>query len=178
MGGHLPLQVSGVGDPQRTGAAALQQMASPYALGARAVPSSSKRNRPNATTAHELHTNCRRSAYGFPDDFPQRLVRFQEKSGLSWSEIARRIGTYRHSVWRWKEGRVRPNNRHGKAQLELADSMGLGHMLTGAGMAAVANGWAMRTQLSVRTQGKALKSTKGEKQDDHNEGERLGGQAP
>ena len=34
------------------------------------------------------------------DDFPQRLVRFQEESVLPWSEIARRIGTYRHTVWR------------------------------------------------------------------------------
>ena len=25
-----------------------------------------------------------------PEDFPQRLMRFQEESGLSWSEIARR----------------------------------------------------------------------------------------
>ena len=39
------------------------------------------------------------------DDFPERLKRFQELSGLSWSEIARRIGTYRYTVWRWKEGR-------------------------------------------------------------------------
>ena len=34
-------------------------------------------------------TNYRRSTYGFPDDFPQRLVRFQEESGLSWSSAAR-----------------------------------------------------------------------------------------
>ena len=45
-----------------------------------------------------------RSTYGFPADFPERLKRFQEESGLSWSEIARRIGTYRYTVWRWKEG--------------------------------------------------------------------------
>ena len=29
-----------------------------------------------------------------PGNFPQRLRRFQEESGLSWSEIARRLGTY------------------------------------------------------------------------------------
>ena len=52
-------------------------------------------------------TNYRRRTYEFPDDFPQRLVRFQEESGLSWSEIARRIGTYRHTVWRWTEGVAR-----------------------------------------------------------------------
>ena len=50
-----------------------------------------------------------RETYDFPDDFPQRLQRFQGNSGLSWSEIARRIGTYRYTVSRWKEGRGRPN---------------------------------------------------------------------
>ena len=33
-------------------------------------------------------------------------------------------------VWRWKEGRVRPNYQHKKALLELVDSMGLGHLFT------------------------------------------------
>ena len=46
----------------------------------------------------------RRSTYDFPDDFPERLKRFQEESGLSWPQIARRIGTYRHTAWRWTEG--------------------------------------------------------------------------
>ena len=35
-----------------------------------------------------------RRTYGFPEDFPERLKRFQEESGLSWSELARRLGTY------------------------------------------------------------------------------------
>ena len=65
-------------------------------------------------------TNYRRRTYDFPDDFPERLRRFQEESGLSWSEIARRIGTYRHTVWRWTEGKVRPNVKHMMALLELA----------------------------------------------------------
>ena len=73
-------------------------------------------------------TNYDRSTYGFPDDFPERLKRFQELSGLSWSEIARRIGTYRYTVWRWKEGRARPNYQHRKALLELADSLGLARL--------------------------------------------------
>ena len=29
----------------------------------------------------------------FPHDFPRRLKRFQEESGLLWAEIARRLGT-------------------------------------------------------------------------------------
>ena len=33
-----------------------------------------------------------RRTYDFPDDFPQRLKRFEEESGLSWSEIAAASG--------------------------------------------------------------------------------------
>ena len=65
-----------------------------------------------------------RRTYVLPEDFPQRLRRFQEESGLSWSEIARRLETYRHTVWCWKEGRARPNYQHRKALLELADGVG------------------------------------------------------
>ena len=72
-----------------------------------------------------------RRTYLLPEDFPQRLMRFQKESGLSWSEIARRLETYRHTVWRWANGRARPNYQHRRALLELADSMGLGHLLTG-----------------------------------------------
>ena len=48
----------------------------------------------------------KREILDLSNDFPDRLRRFQEESGLSWSEIARRLGTYRHTVWRWAEGRV------------------------------------------------------------------------
>ena len=75
-------------------------------------------------------TQYRRRTYEFPDDFPERLKRFQEKSGLSWSENARRIGTYRPTVWRWAEGRVRPNVKHMMAPLELAEHLGLGYVFT------------------------------------------------
>ena len=68
--------------------------------------------------------------YGFPDDFPERLKRFQRESGLSWSEIARRIGTYRHTVGRWKEGRGHPNTAHMMALLDLAEGLGLAHVFT------------------------------------------------
>ena len=71
-----------------------------------------------------------RKTYDLPDDFPQRLERFKEESRLPWSEIACRLGTFRHTVWRWKEGRGRPNYQHRKALLELADSLGLGHLFT------------------------------------------------
>ena len=72
-------------------------------------------------------------AYNFPDDFPARLRRFQEESQMSWSEIARRLETYRNIVWRWKEGLARPNKQHRRDLLELADSMALGHLFTDDG---------------------------------------------
>lgn len=58
-------------------------------------------------------TTYNRETYNFPDGFGERLEDSQEESGLSWSEIARRIGTYRHAVWwRWKEGGGRPSMEH------------------------------------------------------------------
>ncbi len=68
--------------------------------------------------------------YEFPEDSPERLERFQRESGLSWSEIARRIGTCRYTVWRWKDGRGRPNTEHMMALLDLAERMGLAHVFT------------------------------------------------
>ena len=68
--------------------------------------------------------------YNFTQDFPERLERFQEESGLSWSEIARRIGTYRSTVSRWKRGGGRPNMEHMVALLDLAESLGLRHIFT------------------------------------------------
>ena len=35
----------------------------------------------------------RREVHVFPEDFPQRLERRKEGSGLTWSELARRLGT-------------------------------------------------------------------------------------
>lgn len=74
--------------------------------------------------------NHNRRTYPLPGDFPERLERFQRVSGLSWSEIARRLGTYRHTVSRWKQGRARPNFQHRRALVELAGSMGHGHIFT------------------------------------------------
>ena len=37
----------------------------------------------------------------FPGDFPHRLKRFQRESGLSWSEISRRLGIYPLTIRRW-----------------------------------------------------------------------------
>ena len=75
------------------------------------------------------HTRYSRIVYVFPGDFPQRLVRFKEESGLSWAEIARRLGTSTFNLRRWKDG-VRPILRHLMALLELAHDLGLGHLFT------------------------------------------------
>ena len=64
----------------------------------------------------------------FPDDFPERLKRFKEESGLSWAEIARRVGADAESVRRWKEGQARPNAEHLTALYGLAETLGLGRL--------------------------------------------------
>ncbi len=74
------------------------------------------------------HTHRGGMAYILPDDLPQRLKRFQKESGLLWEELARRLGTSSYTVWRWHEGGVRPIFRHSMALLELAESLGLGHL--------------------------------------------------
>ena len=53
----------------------------------------------------------------FPNDFPQRLERFKEESGLSWAEIARRLRTYPLTIRRWRFNGVRPNLAHQVALL-------------------------------------------------------------
>ena len=89
-------------------------------------------------------TQYSRRTYVIPDDFPERLRRFKEESGLSWPEIARRLGTYRHTVWRWWKAGVRPNQHHMKALLGLGDDFGLGHLVDRVGNSAPARGWGCR----------------------------------
>ena len=71
-----------------------------------------------------------RETYDFPADFPERLVRFQEESGLTWAELNRRLGTHPFTMRRWRDEGVRPSTRHMIALLNLADSLGLGHLFT------------------------------------------------
>ena len=67
----------------------------------------------------------------FPADFPERLERFKEESGLSWAEIARRLGAHPVTVRRWRFRGVRPSVVHQTALLDLADSLGLGRLFDG-----------------------------------------------
>ena len=80
-------------------------------------------------TMPRQRTHYRRRVYVFPTDFHERLVRLKEESGLTWAEIARRLGTYPLTIRRWLAG-VRPDKQHMMALLELADSLGLLHLLT------------------------------------------------
>ena len=59
-------------------------------------------------------THHGRTVYVLPDDFPQRLKRLKQESGLPWAEIARRIGIYPYTLWRWVEGGVRPHWRQAR----------------------------------------------------------------
>ena len=68
--------------------------------------------------------------YDFPKDFPDRLERFREESGLSWAEIARRLGAHPYTVRRWVLGRARPNMGYMMALLDMAGELGLRHIFT------------------------------------------------
>lgn len=69
-----------------------------------------------------------RFSYVFPEDFPRALERLKEASGLTWAELARRLGTNTLNMWRWRSG-VRPNAHHLLALQDLAEGMDLGHLL-------------------------------------------------
>ena len=71
-----------------------------------------------------------RRTHDFPDDFPQRLVRFKKESDLPWAELNRRLDTDPETTRRWRDKGVRPNTRHYVALLKVADSLGLGHLFT------------------------------------------------
>ena len=75
-------------------------------------------------------THDRRRVYLFPDDFPERLELLMKESGLTWAEIARRLGVDPLTVRRWWKYGVRPSVRHQMALLRLAEELGLGHVLT------------------------------------------------
>lgn len=72
-----------------------------------------------------------RGRYEFPDDFPECLRRFKEASGMSWSEMARRLGTRPLTIRRWLDG-VQPSAHYLLALQDLAEEFGLAHLLPGA----------------------------------------------
>lgn len=56
----------------------------------------------------------------FPEDFPERLVRLKEASGLSWRGMARAIGVDPKQLRRWRKG-VEPSGGAMLALLRFAD---------------------------------------------------------
>ena len=75
-------------------------------------------------------THHSRRTYVFPDDFPERLVRFKEESDLPWAEIARRLDVHHETIRRWRKGRARPSMRNMMALVALARPLGLAHLFT------------------------------------------------
>ena len=63
--------------------------------------------------------------FDFPEDFPDRLMRFKEASGLSWRALARLLGVRPHRLRQWRERGVVPSPTHLLLLLTLADGMGL-----------------------------------------------------
>lgn len=61
----------------------------------------------------------------FPIDFPERLERFKEASGLSWRAIARMLGVRLHRLRQWRNKGVAPSPAHLFLLLTIAESMGL-----------------------------------------------------
>ena len=63
--------------------------------------------------------------FEFPPDFPERLVRFKEASGLSWKALARLLDVRPYRLWRWREKGVVPNAAHLFLLLLVAEELGL-----------------------------------------------------
>ena len=57
-----------------------------------------------------------------PDDFPERLERLREASGLTWSGMARAIGVSHKQIYRWRKG-VEPCGGALQSLYEFADSI-------------------------------------------------------
>ena len=70
-----------------------------------------------------------RAVRSYLDGFPESLERLKEATGLSWAELARRIGTDTLTLRRWRGG-VRPNSQHLLALMDLAGEMDLSDILT------------------------------------------------
>ena len=75
-------------------------------------------------------TDYRPSGTEFPDDFPQRLERLREASGLTWRGLARELGVSVRSLYRWRAG-TRPDAAHMLAIVEFATERELLNCLLG-----------------------------------------------
>ena len=91
-------------------------------------------------------TDHSRIVYVFPDDFPQRLVRFREVSRMPWAEIARRLGAGPKTVRRWHKDGVRPNAHYLLALQDLAK--GRGSVICSPSERRHTRQWSLRTERS------------------------------
>ena len=66
----------------------------------------------------------------FPTDFPTRLERFKEASGLSWAVLARAIYVSPRRLHYWRRGTL-PDAVHFFQLLTLAEELGLREVLVG-----------------------------------------------
>ena len=62
--------------------------------------------------------------YEFPQDFPDRLERFREETGLTWNALARRLGVNPYRLRQWRKGTV-PDSTNLFILLTLAERLGL-----------------------------------------------------
>ena len=63
--------------------------------------------------------------FDFPRDFPERLARFKEASGLSWKRLASVMGVSPHRLRQWRYGRAVPSTAHLFLLLTVAERMSL-----------------------------------------------------
>ena len=99
----------------------------------RPIPATETAGAPAASAAETAASEAVFAHNGFAPgfyDFPQRLKRFKEESGLSWAEIARRLGADPKTVRRWQKDGVLPNAHYLLALQDLAKGRGLGHLFT------------------------------------------------
>ena len=68
------------------------------------------KSRPNGTPNHQapIDLTLPMESGVFPEDFPRRLERLKEASGLSWRGMARAIGVDPKQLRRWRRKGVEP----------------------------------------------------------------------
>lgn len=79
-------------------------------------------NRPNHSP--RLGGDTERPAYGslLPRDFPDRLERLKEASGLTWAGLAKAIGVDHKQIYKWRKG-VEPSGGAMFGLFQFADRM-------------------------------------------------------
>ena len=79
-------------------------------------------NRPN--NSPRIGGDTERPVYGslLPRDFPDRLERLKEASGLTWAGLAKAIGVDHKQIYKWRKG-VEPSGGAMFGLFQFADRM-------------------------------------------------------